>query len=170
MASQVQWVSWMDDAKSIVITPETTYADIIVPTADTIRMSFLMDKLLTNKKPVSASVTEKKNKPLCIFPALFKFFSVCHLSLSAPVYRSNWYREDSDHCGQTAEEYAGGIHHALPHVFSPNVSQPDSRLHRLQVGQKVRKTFLRAESQSTFLLRLRLFLCLSGAKACSDRR
>lgn len=74
IAPQVQWVSWMDSAKNIVITPETNYADIIVPTADTIRMSFLMDKLLTNKKPVSASVTEK-NKPLCIFfPVLFNFF------------------------------------------------------------------------------------------------
>lgn len=102
MAPQVQWVSWMDSAKSIVITPETTYADIIVPTADTIRMSFLMDKLLTNKKPVSASVKKKKNKALCIFPALFNLFSVCRLSTSAPVYRSNWYRKDSDHCGQTA--------------------------------------------------------------------
>ncbi|XP_056267415.1 dynein axonemal heavy chain 1 [Pseudoliparis swirei] len=49
---KVQWVSWMKSAKSVVITPETHYADIIVPTADTVRMSFLMDMLLTNKKPV----------------------------------------------------------------------------------------------------------------------
>ncbi|XP_067444208.1 dynein axonemal heavy chain 1 isoform X2 [Thunnus thynnus] len=49
---KVQWVSWMKDAKSVVITPETNYADIIIPTADTVRMSFLMDMLLTNKKPV----------------------------------------------------------------------------------------------------------------------
>lgn len=55
---QVQWVSWMESAKNIVITPDTNYADIIVPTADTIRMSFLMDKLLTNKKPVSALTDE----------------------------------------------------------------------------------------------------------------
>ncbi|KAK2862487.1 hypothetical protein Q5P01_002020 [Channa striata] len=48
----VQWVSWMKDAESVVITPETSYADIIVPTADTVRMSCLMDMLLTNKKPV----------------------------------------------------------------------------------------------------------------------
>ncbi|XP_076603478.1 dynein axonemal heavy chain 1 [Chaetodon auriga] len=49
---KVQWISWMKSAKSVVITPETNYADIIVPTADTVRMSFLMDMLLTNKKPV----------------------------------------------------------------------------------------------------------------------
>lgn len=36
----------------VVITPETSYSDIIVPTADTVRMSFLMDMLLSNKKPV----------------------------------------------------------------------------------------------------------------------
>lgn len=46
----------MKSAKSVVITPETNYADIIVPTADTVRMSFLMDMLLTNKKPVSALI------------------------------------------------------------------------------------------------------------------
>lgn len=37
----------------VVITPETSYADIIVPTADTVRMSFLLDLLLSNKKPVN---------------------------------------------------------------------------------------------------------------------
>lgn len=42
----------MKYASDVVITPETSYADIIVPTADTVRMSFLLDMLLTNKKPV----------------------------------------------------------------------------------------------------------------------
>lgn len=64
---QVRWVSWMDSAKSIAITPETNYADIIVPTADTIRMSFLMDKLLTNKKPVSASVQTHRTKQTSLY-------------------------------------------------------------------------------------------------------
>ncbi|XP_029005758.1 dynein axonemal heavy chain 1 [Betta splendens] len=49
---KVQWVSWMKDAKTVVITPETNYADIIVPTADTMRMSFLVEMLLINRKPV----------------------------------------------------------------------------------------------------------------------
>lgn len=49
---KVQWVSWMKYAESVVITPETNFSDIIVPTADTVRMSFLLDMLLTNKKPV----------------------------------------------------------------------------------------------------------------------
>lgn len=43
----------MKYAQQVVITPDTSYSDIIVPTADTIRMSFLMDMLLSNKKPVS---------------------------------------------------------------------------------------------------------------------
>ncbi|KAG9260637.1 dynein heavy chain 1, axonemal [Astyanax mexicanus] len=49
---KVHWVNWMKYAADVVITPETSYSDIIVPTADTIRMSFLMDMLLSNKKPV----------------------------------------------------------------------------------------------------------------------
>ncbi|AWP03287.1 putative dynein heavy chain 1 axonemal [Scophthalmus maximus] len=49
---KVEWVSWMKYTKKVDITPETNYSDIIVPTVDTVRMSFLMDMLLTNKKPV----------------------------------------------------------------------------------------------------------------------
>lgn len=52
---QVQWVSWMKYAQEVVITPETSYSDIIVPTVDTVRMSFLIDMLLSNKKPVGSS-------------------------------------------------------------------------------------------------------------------
>uniref|UniRef100_A0A4W5QVG2 Dynein axonemal heavy chain 1 n=1 Tax=Hucho hucho TaxID=62062 RepID=A0A4W5QVG2_9TELE len=43
---QVHWVSWMKSAQNVVITPETSYSDIIVPTPDTVRISFLMDMLL----------------------------------------------------------------------------------------------------------------------------
>uniref|UniRef100_A0A674D5A9 Dynein axonemal heavy chain 1 n=1 Tax=Salmo trutta TaxID=8032 RepID=A0A674D5A9_SALTR len=45
-AQQVHWVSWMKSAQNVVITPETSYSDIIVPTPDTVRISFLMDMLL----------------------------------------------------------------------------------------------------------------------------
>jgi len=45
----------MKYAQKVVITPETRYSDIIVPTVDTVRMSFLIDMLLSNKKPVSSS-------------------------------------------------------------------------------------------------------------------
>ena len=46
----------MKSAESKVITSKAYYADIIVPTPDTVRMSFLMDMLLTNKKPVSTLI------------------------------------------------------------------------------------------------------------------
>ncbi|XP_068442262.1 dynein axonemal heavy chain 1 [Clinocottus analis] len=69
---KVQWVSWMKYAKSVVITPETHYADIIVPTADTVRMSFLMHVLLTNKKPVLCVGPTGTGKTLTMSDKLLK--------------------------------------------------------------------------------------------------
>ncbi|XP_047438259.1 dynein axonemal heavy chain 1 [Mugil cephalus] len=69
---QVQWVSWMKNAQNVVITPETNYADIIVPTADTVRMSFLMDMLLTNKKPVLCIGPTGTGKTLTMSDKLLK--------------------------------------------------------------------------------------------------
>uniref|UniRef100_UPI0037E91524 dynein axonemal heavy chain 1 n=1 Tax=Semicossyphus pulcher TaxID=241346 RepID=UPI0037E91524 len=69
---KVQWVNWMKSAKSVVITPETNYADIIVPTADTVRMSFLMDMLLTNKKPVLCIGPTGTGKTLTMSAKLLK--------------------------------------------------------------------------------------------------
>uniref|UniRef100_A0A4W6F8M2 Dynein axonemal heavy chain 1 n=1 Tax=Lates calcarifer TaxID=8187 RepID=A0A4W6F8M2_LATCA len=72
---KVQWVSWMKYAKSVVITPETNYADIIIPTADTVRMSFLMDMLLTNKKPVLCVGPTGTGKTLTMSDKLLKNMS-----------------------------------------------------------------------------------------------
>ncbi|XP_040015424.1 dynein heavy chain 1, axonemal [Xiphias gladius] len=69
---KVQWVSWMKYAKSVVINPETNYADIIIPTADTVRMSFLMDMLLTNKKPVLCIGPTGTGKTLTMSDKLLK--------------------------------------------------------------------------------------------------
>ncbi|XP_071059360.1 dynein axonemal heavy chain 1-like [Pseudochaenichthys georgianus] len=69
---KVQWVSWMKNAKSVVITPETNYSDIIVPTADTVRISFLMDMLLTNKKPVLCIGPTGTGKTLTMSDKLLK--------------------------------------------------------------------------------------------------
>ncbi|XP_040889376.1 dynein heavy chain 1, axonemal [Toxotes jaculatrix] len=69
---KVQWVSWMKYAKSVVITPETNYADIIIPTADTVRMSFLMDMLLTSKKPVLCIGPTGTGKTLTMSDKLLK--------------------------------------------------------------------------------------------------
>ncbi|XP_028430624.1 dynein heavy chain 1, axonemal isoform X1 [Perca flavescens] len=77
---KVQWVSWMKYAKSVVITPETNYADIIVPTADTVRMSFLMDMLLTNKKPVLCIGPTGTGKTLTISDKLLKNMSAEYIT------------------------------------------------------------------------------------------
>ncbi|KAM7402690.1 hypothetical protein PAMP_017906 [Pampus punctatissimus] len=77
---KVQWVSWMKDAKSVVITPETNYADIIIPTADTVRMSFLMDMLLTNKKPVLCIGPTGTGKTLTMSDKLLKNMSTEYIT------------------------------------------------------------------------------------------
>ncbi|XP_028841933.1 dynein heavy chain 1, axonemal isoform X2 [Denticeps clupeoides] len=69
---KVQWVSWMANAQSVVITPETSFSDIIVPTADTTRMSFLMDMLLYNKKPVLCIGPTGTGKTLTVTDHLLK--------------------------------------------------------------------------------------------------
>ncbi|XP_060766195.1 dynein axonemal heavy chain 1 [Neoarius graeffei] len=69
---EVQWVNWMKYANNIVITPETSYADIIVPTADTVRMSFLLDMLLSNKKPVLCLGPTGTGKTLTVSDKLLK--------------------------------------------------------------------------------------------------
>lgn len=43
----------MDPSASFTMVPETNYCNIIVPTVDTVQMSYLLGMLLTNHKPVS---------------------------------------------------------------------------------------------------------------------
>ncbi|XP_035245196.1 dynein heavy chain 1, axonemal isoform X1 [Anguilla anguilla] len=69
---KVQWVSWMESAQSLVITPDTSYSDIIVPTPDTVRISFLMDMLLCNKKPVLCIGPTGTGKTLTMSDKLLK--------------------------------------------------------------------------------------------------
>ncbi|XP_046731532.1 dynein axonemal heavy chain 1 [Silurus meridionalis] len=69
---EVQWVNWMEYASNVVITPETSYADIIVPTPDTVRMSFLLDMLLSNKKPVLCVGPTGTGKTLTVSDKLLK--------------------------------------------------------------------------------------------------
>ncbi|KAM6927306.1 LOW QUALITY PROTEIN: dynein axonemal heavy chain 1 [Xenentodon cancila] len=46
-----KWVNWMKYTNSVVTCSGTNDADVVVPTVDTVRLSFLMDTL-TNQKPV----------------------------------------------------------------------------------------------------------------------
>ena len=43
----------MEQEQEFSIPPDTKFSDIIVPTMDTIRSSYLLEMLLTNKKTVS---------------------------------------------------------------------------------------------------------------------
>lgn len=92
----------MKYAESVVITPETNYSDIIVPTADTVRMSFLLDMLLTNKKPVSTVTFHcsnffVENKIKCL---------TCAYAFPGAVYWANWHRKDPHHVRQVAKKHA----------------------------------------------------------------
>ncbi len=49
----IQWSGWMDDMTTYAVDPSKPYADIIVPTLDTVRGSFMIELLLTNDKQVS---------------------------------------------------------------------------------------------------------------------
>ncbi|XP_069500104.1 dynein axonemal heavy chain 1 [Ambystoma mexicanum] len=69
---KVRWVNWMDTAPSFSLVPETTFSDIIVPTPDTIRMSHLLQMLLTNKKPVLCIGPTGTGKTLTIADKLLK--------------------------------------------------------------------------------------------------
>lgn len=60
---QVAWVKWMDSSTTFTMVPDTNYCSIIVPTMDTIQMSYLLDLLLTNHKPVSAPATPASPRP-----------------------------------------------------------------------------------------------------------
>ncbi|XP_055077981.1 dynein axonemal heavy chain 1 [Periophthalmus magnuspinnatus] len=73
--SKVQWISWMKHAPDVVITAETNYADIIVPTPDTVRMTFLLDMLLNNKKPVLCIGPTGTGKTLTMSDKLLKNMS-----------------------------------------------------------------------------------------------
>ena len=44
----------MDSSTPFTMMPDTNYCNIIVPTMDTVQMSYLLDMLLINHKPVSA--------------------------------------------------------------------------------------------------------------------
>ncbi|KAF4023972.1 hypothetical protein G4228_016077 [Cervus hanglu yarkandensis] len=69
---QVAWVKWMDSSTTFTMMPDTNYCNIIVPTMDTIQMSYLLDMLLTNHKPVLCIGPTGTGKTLTISNKLLK--------------------------------------------------------------------------------------------------
>jgi dynein heavy chain len=46
--SSYRWIAWIDTCPAFDLSPSTPFAEIIVPTADTIRYSFVIDTLIKN--------------------------------------------------------------------------------------------------------------------------
>ena len=53
-ALQAAWVGWMEKMSEFVVDPKQRFSDIIVPTMDTVRGSYLIGLLLESSKQVSA--------------------------------------------------------------------------------------------------------------------
>ncbi|XP_071830856.1 dynein axonemal heavy chain 1-like isoform X2 [Apostichopus japonicus] len=70
--TQVRWLDWMDGLENCNITPEMSYSDIIVPTADTVRGSYILHMLVTNKKQVMCVGETGTGKTLTISDKLLK--------------------------------------------------------------------------------------------------
>lgn len=49
---QVKWVNWMTGVAMPDIPSDMNYSDIIIPTMDLVRGSFVLEMLLTNNKKV----------------------------------------------------------------------------------------------------------------------
>ncbi|KAM8930485.1 dynein axonemal heavy chain 1 isoform 1-T1 [Pelodytes ibericus] len=77
---KVHWVNWMDSLAPFSIAPDTSYADIIVPTLDTVRMSYLLGMLLTNKKPVLCVGPTGTGKTLTVSDKLLKNLPLEYIS------------------------------------------------------------------------------------------
>ncbi|XP_022353638.1 dynein heavy chain 1, axonemal [Enhydra lutris kenyoni] len=69
---QVAWVKWMDSSTPFTMMPDTSYCNIIVPTMDTVQMSYLLDMLLINHKPVLCIGPTGTGKTLTISDKLLK--------------------------------------------------------------------------------------------------
>lgn len=54
---QVKWVNWMANTAMPDIPSEMNFSDIIVPTMDLVRGSFVLEMLLTNNKKVRLTVS-----------------------------------------------------------------------------------------------------------------
>uniref|UniRef100_G3TQL9 Dynein axonemal heavy chain 1 n=1 Tax=Loxodonta africana TaxID=9785 RepID=G3TQL9_LOXAF len=78
--ARVAWVKWMDSSAPFTMVPDTNYCDIIVPTMDTVQMSYLLGLLLTNHKPVLCIGPTGTGKTLTIADKLLKNLPLEYIS------------------------------------------------------------------------------------------
>lgn len=97
---QVAWVKWMDSSAPFTMMPETNYCNIIVPTMDTVQMSYLLGMLLTNHKPVSVPLCPASSYP----KAQVRVAGPCSAlspvktpTLPGAVHRANRHGQDPHH-------------------------------------------------------------------------
>ncbi|EDL24804.1 mCG3819, partial [Mus musculus] len=77
---QVSWVKWMDYSAPFTMMPDTNYCNIIVPTMDTVQMSYLLGMLLTNHKPVLCIGPTGTGKTLTVSNKLLKYLPLEYIS------------------------------------------------------------------------------------------
>ncbi|XP_053075250.1 dynein axonemal heavy chain 1 isoform X4 [Acinonyx jubatus] len=77
---KVAWVKWMDSSTPFTMVPDTNYCNIIVPTMDTVQMSYLLDMLLTNHRPVLCIGPTGTGKTLTISDKLLKNLPLEYIS------------------------------------------------------------------------------------------
>ncbi|XP_019331155.1 dynein axonemal heavy chain 1 [Alligator mississippiensis] len=72
IVKEVCWVKWMDSTEQFTMVPDTNYCDIIIPTMNTVQMAYLLEMLLTNRKPVLCIGPTGTGKTLTISDKLLK--------------------------------------------------------------------------------------------------
>uniref|UniRef100_A0A8C9DGR4 Dynein axonemal heavy chain 1 n=1 Tax=Prolemur simus TaxID=1328070 RepID=A0A8C9DGR4_PROSS len=77
---KVAWVKWIDSSATFTMMPDTNYCNIIVPTMDTVQMSYLLGMLLTNSKPVLCVGPTGTGKTLTISDKLLKNLPLEYIS------------------------------------------------------------------------------------------
>ncbi|RDD38836.1 Dynein heavy chain 1, axonemal [Trichoplax sp. H2] len=76
----VSWVRWIDSVEEFAIPIDSRFADVIVPTTDTIRGSYLLNLLLTNKKRVLCIGPTGTGKTLTVSDKLLRNMPEDYLS------------------------------------------------------------------------------------------